>query len=53
MSARSGGIPVEGRHHALSDARMTARLWANYMKEIQARGHATTLGDLYVYLSET
>ncbi|OMF80954.1 3'-5' exonuclease [Paenibacillus glucanolyticus] len=49
---RNCSIPVEGRHHALSDARMTARLWADYIKEIQARGDATTLGDMYVYLSE-
>ncbi|GAB6926402.1 hypothetical protein JCM10914A_03850 [Paenibacillus sp. JCM 10914] len=46
-------IPVEGRHHALSDACMTARLWADYITEIQARGDAETLGDMYVYLSES
>lgn len=45
------GIPVKGRHHALCDAVMTAKLWAAYLEEIQLRGHAETLGDLYVYLS--
>lgn len=45
------GISIEGRHHALSDAFMTARLWTSYLKEIQEQGKAETLGDLYVYLS--
>ncbi|MGG3282286.1 exonuclease domain-containing protein [Paenibacillus solani] len=49
---RSRDIPVEGRHHALSDACMTARLWTDYMKTIRTLGHAETLGDIYVYLSK-
>lgn len=49
---RHKGIAIEGRHHALSDACMTARLWADYIREIQSRGYAETLGDMYVYLSE-
>lgn len=44
-------IPVKGRHNALCDAVMTARLWAVYLAEIQNLGYAETLGDLYVYLS--
>ncbi|MFC7680833.1 exonuclease domain-containing protein [Paenibacillus sp. GCM10028914] len=45
------GIPVNGRHDALCDAIMTARLWTVYLEEIQQQGYAETLGDLYVYLS--
>lgn len=45
------GIPIKGRHDALCDAVMTARLWAVYLEEIQYQGYAETLGDLYVYLS--
>ncbi|WP_054958029.1 exonuclease domain-containing protein [Paenibacillus dakarensis] len=48
---QSQGIPVDGRHDALSDALMTARLWTVYLEEIQRRRYAETLGDLYVYLS--
>jgi len=49
---QSSGIPVEGRHQALSDARMTACLWTRYIREIQERGFAETLGDMYVYLGK-
>lgn len=44
-------IPIQGRHHALCDAVMTANLWVSYLEEIQRRGCAETLGDLYVFLS--
>lgn len=48
------GIPISGRHHALEDARMTARLWASYLEEIPKRTHqVVTLGDLYAFLSRT
>ncbi|MGM1046933.1 MAG: exonuclease domain-containing protein [Bacillota bacterium] len=50
---RHRNIPVQGRHHALCDAVMTAKLWATYLEEVQQRGYAKTLGDLYVYLSGT
>lgn len=45
------GIPLKGRHDALCDAVMTAKLWTVYLDEIQHQGCAETLGDLYVYLS--
>ncbi|ULL14658.1 3'-5' exonuclease [Paenibacillus sp. H1-7] len=44
------GIPIANRHHALEDAKMTARLWGMFMLEIQARD-IHTLGDLYAHLS--
>ena len=44
-------IPNEGRHHALEDAKMTAKLWAAYLEQIAARHQIVTLGDLYAYLS--
>lgn len=45
------GIPIEGRHHALEDARMTAKLWAAYLRDITESRKADTLGDLYACLS--
>jgi DNA polymerase-3 subunit epsilon len=45
------GIPIQDRHHALSDAIMTARLWSEFMREIASR-RITTLGDLYAHLSQ-
>ncbi|GIP27653.1 hypothetical protein J23TS9_27830 [Paenibacillus sp. J23TS9] len=45
------GIPIEGRHHALEDAKMTAQLWTSYLKEIAESRMADTLGDLYACLS--
>lgn len=44
-------IPIEGRHHALEDAKMTAKLWVSYLREISRRKQVETLGDLYAYLS--
>ncbi|NMO95368.1 exonuclease domain-containing protein [Paenibacillus lemnae] len=46
------GIPVEGRHNALKDAMMTARLWTSYIEVAQREGYAETLGDLYAFLSK-
>ncbi|QAY66398.1 3'-5' exonuclease [Paenibacillus protaetiae] len=46
----ANGIPIEGRHHALQDARMTAELWQTYLKLI-ADKQIFTLGELYAYLS--
>lgn len=43
-------IPVVDRHHALSDAQMTARLWCCFLQEMQTR-HVMTLDDLYAHLS--
>jgi DNA polymerase-3 subunit epsilon len=43
-------IPVTTRHHALSDAVMTAHLWTKFMAEIADR-NITSLGDLYARLS--
>ncbi|TVY08260.1 exonuclease domain-containing protein [Paenibacillus cremeus] len=45
------GVEVTVRHHALEDARMTARLWSNLMIEIKSRD-VQTLGDLYAHLSQ-
>ncbi|MFB5760500.1 exonuclease domain-containing protein [Paenibacillus medicaginis] len=47
---QSKDIPVVGRHHALEDAKMTAKLWVCYMTEIMKRG-VTNLADLYNHLS--
>ncbi|AIQ46434.1 DNA polymerase III subunit epsilon [Paenibacillus sp. FSL R7-0273] len=46
-------IPIQGRHHALEDAKMTARLWVAYLREIASKRQVDTLGDLYAYLSRT
>ncbi|WP_410511804.1 exonuclease domain-containing protein [Paenibacillus sp. BR2-3] len=45
------GIPIYGRHNALEDSKMTARLWVSYLREIAQRRQVETLGDLYAYLS--
>ncbi|MFI2858500.1 exonuclease domain-containing protein [Paenibacillus sp. JSM ZJ436] len=45
------GIPIEGRHDALKDALMTARLWTSYIEAVQEEEGVGTLGDLYMYLS--
>lgn len=45
------GIPIEGRHHALEDALMTARLWGSYLDDI-SRTDVVTLSDLYTQLSQ-
>ncbi|WP_168119350.1 3'-5' exonuclease [Paenibacillus sp. HB172176] len=47
----SCGIPIIGRHHALQDSLMTAKLWQRYLARILDR-NITTLGDLYAYLSK-
>ncbi|ETT30158.1 hypothetical protein C162_33153 [Paenibacillus sp. FSL R7-269] len=47
------GIPIEGRHHALEDAKMTAKLWVAYIRQILQKNQVDTLGDLYAYLSRT
>lgn len=44
-------IPIKGRHHALEDALMTAKLWQSYMEDLSKR-RVDTLGDLYAYLSQ-
>lgn len=43
-------IPIEGRHHALEDAKMTARLWVAYVQEMLKR-NVTNLADIYAHLS--
>lgn len=45
-------ITIQNRHHALSDACMTAQLWLTYMKKISEKKNIITLGDLYAYLSQ-
>lgn len=44
------GIEVKGRHHALSDAKMTAYLWQYYLKKLLNLGYET-LGDVYEKLA--
>ncbi len=44
------GIEIAGRHHALEDALMTARLWTKMLQEVRDR-EICTLGDLYEKLS--
>lgn len=44
------GIEVNGRHHALGDAGMTAQLWKCLLNET-IRREVSTLGDLYDFLS--
>lgn len=44
------GIEVNGRHHALGDAGMTAQLWKRLLNETMRRD-VNTLGDLYDFLS--
>ncbi|MNI33124.1 DNA polymerase III PolC-type [compost metagenome] len=43
-------IEIDGRHHALQDSLMTAKLWSRFMEEIKSR-EIDTLGDLYALLS--
>ncbi|MBM7572814.1 exonuclease domain-containing protein [Aquibacillus albus] len=40
------GIPIKNRHHALGDAKMTAKLWSIYVEKLQALGYQT-LRDVY------
>lgn len=47
---QSRGIPIKGRHHALEDAMMTARLWGAYLDDI-SKMNVVTLSDLYTHLS--
>ncbi|PYI56457.1 exonuclease domain-containing protein [Paenibacillus flagellatus] len=47
---RDYGIAIEGRHHALGDANMTAQLWKCLLNEALRRDIGT-LGDLYDFLS--
>lgn len=39
-------IIVENRHHALGDAKLTAKLWCTYVKKVQKSG-CETLRDIY------
>lgn len=39
-------IPIIGRHHALYDAKLTAKLWSLYVKKLQQIG-CESLKDLY------
>jgi DNA polymerase-3 subunit epsilon len=45
------GIQVIDRHHALGDARLTAKLWSLYLKKVKQLG-IVTIGDLYEALSK-
>lgn len=39
-------IPIVDRHHALGDAKLTAKLWAHYLEKVQQMG-CETLNDVY------
>ena len=39
-------IPIKGRHHALEDSKMTAKLWHIFLQELIQKD-IQTLGDLY------
>ncbi|SIS45904.1 exonuclease domain-containing protein [Salimicrobium flavidum] len=45
------GISIDERHHALSDAIATAKLWAACIEDIQKLGFVN-LRDVYTYLAE-
>lgn len=45
------GIPVVDRHHALGDAKLTAKIWSIYMDKVQQRG-CRTLHDVYERLAK-
>lgn len=40
------GIPIVGRHHALTDAKLTAQLWSIYVNKLRQKG-CESLKDLY------
>jgi len=40
------GVPVTGRHHALEDAKLTAKLWDHYVRIVTTLG-CETLQDVY------
>ncbi|WP_277585659.1 exonuclease domain-containing protein [Psychrobacillus antarcticus] len=40
------GVPIVGRHHALEDAKMTAKLWSIYVEKVKRHG-CETLEDVY------
>jgi DNA polymerase-3 subunit epsilon len=44
------GMLVVDRHHALGDAKLTAKLWTIYLEKVEQLG-IVTLGDLYEALS--
>jgi DNA polymerase-3 subunit epsilon len=44
------GIPPEGRHHALTDAKLTATLWCLYMTKLQQAGFRN-LKEIYEYVA--
>ncbi|WP_026560556.1 exonuclease domain-containing protein [Bacillus sp. J37] len=40
------GIPIQGRHHALYDAKLTAELWSIYVNKLRQK-ECYSLNDLY------
>lgn len=43
-------IPIEGRHHALGDAKLTAQLWCLYMEKLKKAGFKT-LKEIYEHVA--
>lgn len=43
---KHNAIPLIGRHHALEDAKMTAKLWSLYLEKVKMLG-CDTLQDVY------
>lgn len=44
------GIDSTNRHHALSDAKMTAKMWSHSIEEVEKQGF-TCLKDVYAHLA--
>jgi DNA polymerase-3 subunit epsilon len=44
------GIPIEDRHHALGDAKLTAKLWCLYLNKLQEAGYKT-LKEIYEHVA--
>ncbi|WP_415813077.1 exonuclease domain-containing protein [Mesobacillus thioparans] len=44
------GVEVSGRHHALSDSMMTAKVWSFYIEKAHEHGY-TNLREIYEFLS--
>jgi DNA polymerase-3 subunit epsilon len=45
------GINIKNRHHALGDAKMTAQIWAYYLRLAEEKGF-TTLREVYEFIAK-
>ncbi|MBN3523048.1 exonuclease domain-containing protein [Paenibacillus apiarius] len=46
------GLDNTGRHHALHDAMLTARLWCALVSDIERQREVRTVGELYAFLGQ-